>query len=398
MEFHELKEIVEEQTVQATETSVLERDITNEVKKWMDEEEVVVLVGVRRGGKTSIMHDLIKQFPGIFVNFEDERFVDFNYQDFQKIEELLKQTGSKYLYLDEVQNVRLWEKFVSRIHRRYKVVVSGSNSALLRSDYSTALTGRTITFRVHPLSYNEFLRFKGLKRGRTSFLRYLELGGFPRVVMKEDRTLLNEYFSTIIYKDVLPRYGFRYSDRVEKLGLFLASNVGKPISYRKLGAYLDIKHEETVKEYVKAFEDNFLVSVVHKWDPSLKKLHSYEKKVYMTDHGLSYIGKRASADSGRILENLVFSNLNHRYEDIFFYKNGGEVDFLVCEGLEPRFGLNVAFEVNKDNVKREQRALAKLKERFRHKVDVLLTSVYLKVDVEQPFSFVYDFLKNCSIN
>ncbi len=378
MDEFEIKEIVEEQTENALKERLFKRDVEDKMKRWMKEEEVIVLTGVRRSGKTSIMFNLLKKYGGVYVNFEDERLINFSLKDFDKLERATEGP----LYLDEVQNVEGWERFVRRVHKKRKVVVSGSNASLLESDYASSLTGRTITFRILPLSYKEFLRFKGLKPGKHSFVKYLELGGFPAVVIKEEKRLLKEYFSAILYRDIKG-----INQKVEKLAAYLLSNAGKPFTYRSLKTFLNVKHEETVKRYVRMLEKAFLLKVVHKYTLSLKKRDSYEKKVYAVDHGLASLFPRV-ADSGRLLENALFLNLSALEKDIYFYKNSGEVDFLVCDNLKVEKALNITYELSQDNIKRELKPLNEWKSKG---VSTQLLYLYNETgeDVGKP---VYAFL------
>lgn len=380
----EIREIVEEQTEEALKTQVIERDIEPEIKRWMKEEEIIVLTGVRRSGKTSIMFHLLQSHGGTYVNFEDERFIDFTIRDFEKLERVTKGP----LYLDEVQNVEGWQRFVRRIHKKRKVVVSGSNASLLESEFASSLTGRTITFKVVPLSYREFLRFKGLKPGKSSFVKYLELGGFPAVVLKEEKRLLKEYFSAILYRDVKG-----VNERVERLAYYLLSNVGKPFTYRSLKSYLGVKHEETVRKYVKMLRDAFLIDIVYRYDLSLKRRESYEKKVYSVDHGLASLFPRIK-DIGRLLENAMFLNLSSLNQDIYFYKNSGEVDFLACENLTVKAAFNVTYELSSQNVKRE---LKPLREWHAKGVPSYLLYLYNEVgeieeELDVKISPIYGFL------
>ncbi len=347
MDEFEIREILEEHTEDALREKLFKREIEDEIRRWMKEEEVIVLTGVRRSGKTSIMFNLLQEYGGTYVNFEDERLIDFTLRDFEKLERISKGP----LFLDEVQNVEGWERFVRRIHRKRKVVVSGSNASLLESDFATSLTGRTISFRINPLTYREFLAFKNLRSGKSSFLKYLELGGFPAVVLKEEKRLLKEYFSAILYRDIK-----EVNHRIEKLAVYLLANVGKPFTYRSLKGYLGVKHEETVKRYVDLLEKAFLIKVVHKYDRSLKKRESYEKKVYAVDHGLASLFPRVE-DVGRLLENALFLNLSALGSDVYFYKNSGEVDFLRCDNLRVKEAINITYELNQTNIKRELRPL-----------------------------------------
>ncbi len=343
----DLKNVVEEHTELALKSDSVHREIEKELSFWKNREEVIVLTGVRRSGKTHIMYNLLKQWGGVYIDFEDERLALFDVNDFDKLSSL----GEGPIFLDEVQKIEGWELFVRRIHRKRKIIVSGSNRQILEGKHSSSLTGRTITFHIKPLNYREFLFFKQLKSSRNSFLKYLDLGGFPAVVLTESKRLLSEYFSSILEKDVFS-YGVKPT-RAERLAYYLLTNLSKPFSYRSLRSILGVKHEETARHYVYLLRKAFLFSVIHKYSRSFKVRESYEKKIYAVDHAFSSLVPRYE-DVGRVLENAVYNNLKG---DVFFVKDNAELDFLVCDGLKPQVGLNVVYELNEMNLKRELRGL-----------------------------------------
>jgi len=324
---------------------VIHRNLTEKIEKTLDMEEITVVTGVRRAGKTYILYELCRRHGGLYINFEDERLYDFDIEDFEKITSIAEEKKTKIIYMDEVQEVRGWERFAHRAHKKYKIFVTGSNSRLMRSEYSTALVGRTITFRVSPLLYPEFLRFRKLKVERSSFEEYLRHGGFPRVVLTGNTDLIKDYFDRIIYRDIVGRERVKYPEALRTMAVYLLSNAGKEFSYRSLKEITGIKHEVTVKKYLSHLENAFLLDTVRKYSPSLKIQESYVKKVYASDTGFLNLGRRASKDLGRILENAVYLHLRDRY-DVFFGKNRREVDFLLCENLKPLKIVNVTYEVN----------------------------------------------------
>jgi predicted AAA+ superfamily ATPase len=329
---------------------VVQRGIMDDVAGSFGDEEVTVIKGVRRAGKTFILYDLLKKKGGIYVNFEDERLHDFRLEDFEKLMEM----GPNILYLDEVQHVPGWEKFAHRAHRKVKLFVTGSNSSLLSSDYAKALVGRTKSFTVYPLDYTEFLRFKGAKRGRPTLMDYMATGGFPRIVLGGDMSLAAEYLDRIIYRDILATDAVRHPEAVKTLALYLLSNVGKEFSFRSLKDVCGIKSENTIKDYLGLLRDAYLVDVLNRFDPSLKVQESYGKKVYATDPSFVSLGRRRERDDGRVLENIVFLHLVRTSRNVFYGKDGREVDFIPCEGLKPRMAINVTLEaVTEKTVDRE---------------------------------------------
>ncbi len=391
-----LKRIIEEQQEEIKTAKVRERKIIREVEKSMELEEVTVLTGVRRAGKTYIMYYLAKKFGGVYVNFEDERLVGFDIGDFDKLYNLV---GKKTLFLDEVQNIKGWEKFVRRIHKKTKVVVSGSNSSLLNSEFTTALTGRTITFEVFPLDYEEFLSFKGLAPSINSFEKYIDLGGFPRVVQTEEKEFIREYFNMIIYKDVIPRFNIKYGEALKELAVYLVSNIGKPFSYRSLTRVVGIRHEMTIKEYIKHLESSYLISTLQKYHPSFRKRELFPKKVYSIDPSFSKIGSVDLSIRSRALENIIYLHLLRSFgrNNLYYFANKGEVDFLIAPNLNPKIAINVSYSIdNKKTLAREVRGLMELKPSIKK---YLLTLYPLDFDLPREITPipVIDFLINAHL-
>ena len=337
--------------------AVHRRNLTPRLIESIAKEEVTVVQGVRRSGKTFMLYGLVKEHGGTYINFEDERLIGFTVEDLDKLYDITMEGDHKVLYLDEVQEVPGWEKFAHRVQRRMKIFVTGSNSRLLASDYSRGLVGRTKSFQSHPLRYNEFLEFTGEKNKRDSFLKYMETGGFPRIVLTGDLGLAGEYLDRIVYRDIVGRNDIRHPGALRTIASFLLSNVGKEFSYRTLRDVSDLGHESTARDYVAHLENGFLLQVISAYSGSLKKQATYGKKVYAVDPAFISLGKRWDDDEGRVLENIVFNHLVG-HGDLFYLKENGETDFLVCEGLRPVRAVGAAFEApGEATVRLEARAL-----------------------------------------
>jgi len=207
----------------------------------------------------------------LYLNFEDERFVPFTVQDFEPLYETFIEMenpqGRIYLFLDEIQNISGWEKWLNRLYEfeNVKIFVTGSNASLLSSEISTALTGRNRQIVTWPFSLREFLTMKGViidakslyKRQKKVeikrlFREYLELGGFPEVLKIGDTTLLEQYYKDIIYRDVIARYGIKNIKEIKELTLFLASNPGTIQSYKNMQKIIGVRSLNTVKNYLEA--------------------------------------------------------------------------------------------------------------------------------------------------
>ena len=369
-----IQEVIDSWQEKIMKEHVIERDLSKALADSLNLEEVTVLTGIRRSGKTFMMFGLMQKFGGSYINFEDDRLNGFQSEDFDKLMDIMIQRGQRILYLDEVQEAPGWEKFAHRAHRNLKLVVTGSNSSLLSSDFSSALTGRTKTFVSKPLNYQEFLRFRQKKPDKASLLEYMRLGGFPRIVLTGETSLAREYLDRIIFYDVLRTASLKNSKALMDLAIYLLSNIGKEFSYRSLKDITGLKHDETVKDYLDALEKAFLFTLIRRYSGSLRKQHTYPKKVYAIDPALIVLGKRLDDDRGLVLENIIFNHLLGRW-DVYYCKNGEDIDFLLCQGTRPKEAMNVTFEViNKEGLERETRSLLKFAKD--HDIKARLVSVY----------------------
>lgn len=369
-----IRDVVDYWAEEIRSETVHDRNLTPALAESIGREEVTVVQGVRRSGKTFLLYGLLRRFGGTYVNFEDERLIGASVEDLDKLYDIAVEADRRILYLDEVQEVPGWEKFAHRVHRRMKVFVTGSNSRLLASDFSRGLVGRTMSLRCHPLLYNEFLGFKGRRSGRKALLEYMGTGGFPRVVLTGDTRLAGEYLDRIIYRDIVGRNDIRHPEALRTIAGFLLSNVGKEFSYRTLKDVSGLGHESTARDYVAHLESGFLLGVVSAYSGSLRRQATYGKKVYAVDPSFISLGKRWDEDEGRVLENVVYNHLVGR-GDLFYLRGNGETDFLVCEGLRPMRAVGVTFEATEGStVRREARALTAAVDA--HGVPAELVSVY----------------------
>jgi len=398
-------------------SDLIRREIQDRIESFVKYKEVIMITGTRRGGKSSLMKlicdDLIKKYkvPAsniLYLNFEDERFIEFNSGDFAKIYELYlqinKPTGRKYFFLDEIQNVPGWERWVNRLYENenIKIFITGSNASLLRSEVSTALTGRNRVITNFPFSFREFLVYKSYRLEENDFYqtekraiikgffqKYLKLGGYPEIVKINDSTLLEQYFKDIIYRDILPRYSVKKIKEIRELCLFLASNLGSIHSYNKLLSLIGVKSINTVKNYLEILEEVFLFFQINLFDYSIKRQIYNPSKIYIIDTALgNSISFKFSENIGHIYENLVFLELKRRNKEIYYWKSkkGKEVDFLIKRGLDIEEAIQVSYNLNdKKTLDREIESLLLAKEEFKIKY---LTIVTEDEDIEKEIGNV----------
>jgi predicted AAA+ superfamily ATPase len=377
---------------------ITERYCSGEAIKYLGYKEILAITGVRRSGKTYLMfylmqHLLKKNVPEeniLYLNFEDERLAFISPEDLDKIYEwyieFSKTKGKLYFFLDEIQNVPMWEKWLSRSFDKIKFVISGSNSTLLSSELATAITGRHIEMSLYPFSFKEYISYKdkslfqNMYSSESSakisnyFKEYLDLGGFPEISLNGKKDLLRQYYKTILLRDVISRYNIKYKDYIEKLSLYLVSNVGKQISLYALAKENPIGIN-TIKNYLNFIEKCFLLFFINKFDYSLKKQHANPKKVYAVDIALAReISFKFTEDKGRVLENIVFIELKRRNKDSYYHKGTYECDFVIKEGLKISEAIQVCFDMNDDNRKRELNGLLEAMEKYALKHGIIITN------------------------
>ena len=369
------------------------RSSVEEVRPWFARKEILVITGVRRGGKSSLMKLMIREclatVPAkqvLYVNLDDMALEGATIQQIiEEHERLMAPSGKRYIFLDEVQRKPGWERWLKRYYDGspdMKFVVSGSNSSLLKTEFSTYLVGREVSYVLYPLDFRELARLHGVATdsevamvsNRLKLQRllegYLRHGGFPEVVLEEDADtkvgLLKGYLSAILAHDVLARSQVREKGKLERLATYLATNVSNEVSVKSLSGMLDLS-PSTVQEYLDLFRDAYLFFQVNHFSYSLKAQYTYPRKVYCIDAGLrNAVGFTFSEDSGRLMENLVFLDLM-RTGEVYYWREGtSEVDFVVQRGARVAGLVQSCYDPSVPKVrKREVAGLLKAMDRFK---------------------------------
>ncbi|MCG2712075.1 MAG: ATP-binding protein [Candidatus Omnitrophica bacterium] len=373
------------------------------IKKFLVTDEVVVLTGVRRSGKSTILLQALSELfkskvPKIntlYVNFEDPKFYNFLNVDlldniWQAYIDYLKPKGKVYLVLDEVQKVQGWEHWVrSKYDRKedVKIFVTGSNAELLSPEFATVLTGRHFQVPVTPLSFGEFLSFKGIKAdsGRLWYVKnknklfnltreYLATGGFPKVVLTKGellrKELLLQYFNDILTKDVVERYKIKDVSKLKNLALFYNTNFTRSYSFNKVKKVADFALSlDSVQRFSHYMENAFLISFLRRFSFSLRNQMQAQRKVYLVDNGMrNAVAFKFSEDKGKLLENAVYQQLQCGNKEIFYFSEKNEVDFVCKEGLKVNELYNVCYSLeNKETLLREVSALVEAMKYFKLK-------------------------------
>lgn len=382
---------------QKLDTGVIRKGYVEQISPFFDRKEVIVLKGIRRCGKSTLMKQLMMSL--LRKNVSKEQLLYLNLEDYnlspflsQELLEFVLQTYRKhmakkkiYFFIDEIQLVDGWEQWIRTkydLQENIKFIVSGSSASLISGEFSTKLTGRNLSFQIKPASFAEFLEFK--KGGLLE--EYLEYGGFPEVILEKNANvklkLLQQYFEDIVHKDVIDRYKVRNQKQVHLLARYLCSNAGQKISYHKLAKNFGLSNETAIT-YVKYLLDTFLFYEVNYFSYSVKTKYDVTKlsKIYAADNGLINIADiKFSLSIGRKYENSVCTKLLESKDSISYWSEKNEVDFVVGDTA-----INV---VSSDVVpEREYKGLEEIKKKFKHINNVMLVTKSKKA-LEKNISLV----------
>lgn len=364
----------------------------------------VTLVGPRRSGKSTIMNQLIRRLIAqdiprqntLYVNFEDPRFFgeltpEFMNRLLTAYLTFLKPNGKIYLFLDEVQNVRAWERFVRQMIDQggRQIFITGSSSKLLSRELGTLLTGRHLDAAIYPLNFGEFLSFKGMaykdhldmirrqNEIRREIQEFMQWGGLPAVVLGVNKQeILLGYAADILTRDIVERYGIAKVDNLRTLYKYYMTNAASLISYNSIKGFLNIP-VDTVERWSDYLNQAFLFFFVRRFSYSLKEQEKNPRKIYCIDTGIrNAVSFRFNEDLGRIMENIVFLKFLYGGADIFYWKDaqGYEVDFVTMAKGKIGDVCQVSFDLSEAKTKhRELRALLRALAFFNLKEGMIVT-------------------------
>jgi predicted AAA+ superfamily ATPase len=336
--------------------NLIERTIINTIDPYIP--FAIVLTGIRRCGKSTLLHQLQKKYKNLnYLNFEDPRLINFEISDFEKVENIFNENPdpNPIYFFDEIQNVKNWEIYIrSLVDKKKHVIITGSNSSLLSRELGSRLTGRHLSYELFPFSFNEFLLFEEKSADIDSFTQYMAFGGLPEYNKVKNLQIPQQLLSDILSRDIAVRYGIRNVRQLNELIIFLYSNIGKPFSYTNLQKTFHFGSVNTVKDFISYFEDSYLVFMVPRFAYSLKKQSTNPKKIYAIDSGMANANSTSfSDDNGRILENMIYLHLRRKYKDIYYFKEKYECDFIVSEKNRVVSAIQVCYELNQGNLDRE---------------------------------------------
>lgn len=381
------------------------KEYLDQLIRFKDKDLIKVVTGIRRCGKSTLFElfinylkeNGIKNDQIITLNLED---ADYNFENYKELYDYVnKKIDSEkqyYVFLDEVQNVPMFQKAVDSLYikKNVDVYITGSNAYLLSGELATLLSGRYVEIKMLPLSFREYLSAFDLtvKSKYEYFLDYMRNGGMPgNISIIQDNpndldTYLEGIFTTVVYKDIIARNNITDRMLLESVLRFMFDSIGSPISTKKISDTLTSKgistSNHTVENYISAFLDSFLIYKAERFDVKGKNILARDYKYYVVDQGLrSYLlGKKADSDMGHILENIVYLELLRRGYKVYVGKvDDLEVDF-VCENREGLRYYQVALSVRDDAVL--ERELKSLQKTGDHYPKCLLT---LDMDLETDY-------------
>lgn len=328
--------------------------------------KATVCIGVRRSGKSTFMFQIMQRLleSGVsrqnilYLNFFDDRLHSLQHSGLGVILEAYfllypekKNTEKVYCFFDEIQVIVGWEPFIDRLLRTEKceVYITGSSAQMLSKEIATQMRGRALSWEIFPFSFREYLDSKGIgsdgplstKKRLTiqkAFTEYWQTGGFPEVTAVSSQLRIKihqEYFNAMLFRDLVERHDISHPKAVTDLAHWLVDNTASLYSTNKLTGYLkSLGHKapkSAVSDYLEWFEDAYILFTVRIFDASLARANTNPKKIYCIDHALvNSVSSGILANSGHLLENMVFTALRRVTPDIFYFKsrNGREVDFL----------------------------------------------------------------------
>ena len=331
----------------------------DQITPFIDMPLVKILTGVRRCGKSTIMRMLVDELKKRGVPAEN--IVRFNFdtlewqnldtkQVFEIIKEKLVPNQRTYLFLDEIQEIEYWERLVNTFMAEdgydVDIFVTGSNSKMMSSEISTYLTGRYVSFRIHPLSFAEYLEFRKVYGELTDspdlnkeFMRYIEFGGFPAVQLKpltldEAYVMVRDIYNTTIYTDIVKRNQIRKVDQLERIVKFAFDNIGNTFSANSIKGFMESQNRkidvETVYSYLSKLEDAYILNRCSRQDLQSREILKTQEKFYLADTAFKHavLGYKHD-DISQTLENVVYLELCRRGYNVYVGKlDTREIDFV----------------------------------------------------------------------
>lgn len=363
----------------------------DKIMAYVDTPFVKILTGVRRCGKSTILKMIMERLKTernipenriISCRFDSMEYEDMTAkQIYTLLKEKLSPVGKTYLFLDEVQEIKGWEKIVNSLASDFDVdlYITGSNSRMMSSEIATYLTGRYVSFRIFTLSFGEYLMFKSkfanVGEPKTELANYVRLGGFPATHLQaysqdEIYTIVRDIYNSTIFSDIVKRNQVRKIDQLERVVKYTFSNVGNTFSAKSIADYLKSERRsldnETVYSYLDKLEKAYLLHRCSRYDLQGMEILKTQEKFYLADVALRYSVLGYNADSvASSLENIVYLELCRRGYTVYVGKTSdGEIDFVAVRQNEKIY-VQVTQEINSEKTeKREYNRLLEIPDNY----------------------------------
>ena len=349
-------------------------------------DNITVLTGIRRCGKTHTLYEIAQGFENeqvLFLDFEDERLIELStFSDYDIIIDSYKSLFpdlEPVLFFDEIQNLKNWHFYLKRLNvNGYKLFVTGSNAKLISREIATYLTGRSLETRIYPFSFPEFLKLKEIEFNNTDYYtnrpkilnlfdEYIQYGGFPEVIkvaVEDKRTIAKNIYNLLFYKDLVAKYD--KNDYLLKLVVSkIAENICKDFSITSLAKkvmWIYRASVPTITDYFSILPEPFLTTNIYQYRTSFVERES-KRKTYLADNSFIFLN-RITIDKSRLFENMIFNFLDKKYSEVYYYKarNNKEVDFFINE-TSTKILIQASYSMgNSDTREREIRSLLKAME------------------------------------
>ena len=367
-------------------SNLYKRDIFEKLERNLQTKHIQVIQGIRRSGKSTLFKLLINHLSKtidpeeiLYINLDDPYFTPYRddatkFYDIVQSAKKLTQKEVRYLFLDEVQNMKGWESYVKSAYDSElfsKIFVTGSNSTLLEGELATLLTGRYLSVQIYPLSFKEILQINHIDtymkqvEQKPKVLKLVDdmmlYGSFVEVYEHPKefrRDILMSYYQTILLKDCVANHALRDIKSFKELSFYLLSNITSLYSYSSLAKVVGI-NDKSVKEYISYLEESYLCTELKQFSFSLKEQQNAKKKLYFNDNGFILLSFKFSSNWSKLLENLVLTELIKEGCEVYFYNKNFECDFIVKKEAKT-VAIQVCYELNDSNQKREINGLRKL--------------------------------------
>jgi len=369
------------------------RAVVARLEPFLDTPEIVALIGPRRAGKTTVMFQIMDSLLRagespealLHVNLEEPALApelgpELLEQVYRAYRAEVFPRGRAWIFLDEVQQVPGWERWVRARGESedVKIFITGSSAALMSRELATLLTGRQVTFKVLPLDFREFLDFRQIEAPATprragsppeiehALLEYLRWGGYPEVVLAENEErreiLLKQYFDDVLFKDVALRHEVRDLTTLRSLGVHLLGQTASLISTKRVASIFGVS-ADLARSYCAYLEEAFLVAFAEHYSLKTSERLRRPRKVHAVDLGLrNAVGLTGSPDRGRLAESAVFQALAREPNDgLYHWQGDGEVDVAVRRGNSLERAIQVVYG-GLDDETRRRRELGALEE------------------------------------